>query len=244
MDQRELVEYGAFLRQRREYLLDRISKAAIRSGRDSHEILLLAVSKTVDVPHMLEAYRQGYTAFGENRPQDLYRKAEALQHIPDLRIDMIGNLQTNKINKVLGRVALVHSVATLHLAEALSTRARTRDLQVRCLLEVNVSGEESKAGAAPKDAARIIERMSTLGNLSVEGLMTMAPAHDDSEARRTFNGLRELRDDLRASVGLELPVLSCGMSGDFEIAIEEGSTLVRLGRIVFDASYDVDGHKQ
>lgn len=244
MNQSEQHEYGEFLRHRREYLVDRIAAAATRAGRDAREVLLLAVSKTVDVPQIIEAYKQGYTAFGENRPQDLCRKADALQQFDDLRIDMIGNLQTNKINKVLGRAALVHSVATIHLAEALSTRAQARGVRVRCLLEVNVSGEGSKAGIAPCDAARTVERISQLDKLDLEGFMTMAPAHNDSEARRTFCGLRNLRDEVRESVGLELPVLSCGMSDDFEIAVEEGSTLVRLGRIVFDPSYDVDGHMQ
>ena len=229
--------YAQFLRARRAELMDRIADAAARAGRNADEVTLLAVSKTVDVPQMLLAIQQGYLAFGENRPQDLQRKAEALKDVPGVRIDMIGNLQRNKINKVLGNAELVHSISSLHLAEAVSNRAEARGIAVRCLLEVNVSGEESKSGMAPSDVARTVERMMELPGVSIEGLMTMAPAGSLSAARACFSGLRELRDELRASSGLELPTLSCGMSGDFEVAVEEGSTLVRLGRIVFDESY-------
>ena len=229
--------YAEFLGERRAELMARIADAASRAGRSAQDVTLLAVSKTVDVPEMLLAAKQGYAAFGENRPQDLQRKAEALRGGPGIRIDMIGHLQRNKINKVLGNAELVHSISSLHLAEAVSNRAQARGIEVRCLLEVNVSGEESKSGMAPSDAARAAERMMELPSVSVEGLMTMAPAGNLSAARACFSGLRELRDELRVSTGLELPTLSCGMSGDFEVAIEEGSTLVRLGRIVFDPSY-------
>lgn len=235
--------YAQFLAERRQELLDRIAQAAARAGRDASEVTLLAVSKTVDVPQVLLAHEQGYDVFGENRPQELQRKAEALAGIPGVRIDMIGNLQRNKINKVLGVASLVHSISSQHLAEAVARRASSQGLTVRCLLEVNVSGEESKSGIDPHEAQRVAERVLELGALDLQGLMTMAPANDSASARATFCGLRELADELRVSTGLELPILSCGMSGDFEIAVEEGSTLVRLGRVVFDPSYN-DGPRR
>ncbi|MBR3318310.1 MAG: YggS family pyridoxal phosphate-dependent enzyme [Atopobiaceae bacterium] len=237
MDLSETQAYAAFLGTRREELLERIAQAAKRAGREPSEVTLLAVSKTVDVPQVLAACEVGYEVFGENRPQELVRKVNALRGSKNVRFDMIGNLQTNKINKVLGHATLVHSVTSLHLAEAISSRAAARGVSVQCLLEVNVSGEESKSGMSVSEAELCVSKIGDLPNVVVEGLMTMAPAGKAGEARRAFAGLRELRDELRAKVGMELPVLSCGMSDDFEIAIEEGSTLVRLGRVVFDPSY-------
>lgn len=229
--------YAAFLRERREELLDRIADAASRSGCTSEDVTLMAVSKTVDASKMIQAYEVGYHTFGENRPQELVRKWEASQNLDDIRIDMIGNLQRNKINKVIDKAGLIHSVSSGHLAEAISMRAASRDVTAHCLLEVNVSGEETKSGMAPNQAKRVAEQVMELPNMKLEGLMTMAPAYDASAARGSFNGLRELCEELRCSTGLPLPVLSCGMSGDFEIAVEEGSTLVRLGRVVFDPSF-------
>ena len=151
---------------------------------------------------------------------------------------MIGNLQKNKINQVLGRVRLIHSVSSLHLAEAISKRAHERGFTANVLLEVNVSGEASKSGFAPDEVRSGLDDLLGLEGLTIEGLMTMAPIGSDSVARRTFSGLRELRDVLSAQSGLPLATLSCGMSDDYVIAIEEGSTLVRLGRTVFSEGYD------
>lgn len=240
MFQDDAQSYAEFLAKRRAELLGRIADAAARAGRSADEVTLLAVSKTVDVEQMRLAYAQGYEAFGENRPQDLQRKAEALRDVEGIRIDMIGNLQRNKINKVLGNATLVHSVSSMNLAEAIATRAAARGMQVPCLIEVNVSGEESKAGLDPAELEGVAERMLELGSVSLQGLMAMAPANDRDAARASFSGLRELRDALRVFTGLPLPVLSCGMSGDFEVAVEEGSTLVRLGRVVFDPSFADD----
>lgn len=234
--------YEAFLRERREQILERLSAACARAGRDASEVMVEAVSKTVDTPAVVAAMRVGYAAFGENRPQELVRKLDALataQVVPP-RFDMIGNLQVNKVNHVLGRVRLIHSVSSMHLAEAISRRAERAGMRVPVLLECNVSGEASKSGFAPDEARAAAEGLCALGGIDVEGLMTMAPAHDPDAARRTFSGLRGLADDLRARTGRALPTLSCGMSDDFAIAVEEGSTLVRLGRIVFSEDYMLD----
>lgn len=240
MNDEERERYASFLGERRAEILRRIAEAAGRVGRDPSEVTLLAVSKTVGPDEVFLAWQQGYRAFGENRPQELTRKLAGAAEHPEMaqaRFDMIGNLQTNKINQVIGHVELIHSVSSEHLADALSKRSVTHGVTTRFLIEVNVSGEESKSGFAPEGAREAAERLAGLPNMELEGLMTMAPAHDPDAARRTFAGLRELAVDLRGRTGRPLPVLSCGMSDDFPIAVEEGSTLVRLGRTVFDPNY-------
>lgn len=232
--------YARFLRERREEILGRIAEAAARAGRGSDEIEAIAVSKTVGPDEVLLARRAGWRLFGENRPQELGRKLEALGQLPemaDARFDMIGNLQKNKINQVIGRVALIHSISSAHLAEAVSSRSAQRGLVSNVLLEVNVSGEASKSGFAPDELRACVDGVVSLPGIRVLGLMTMAPAGSADAARRTFSGLRELAEELRARTGLALGTLSCGMSDDFQIAVEEGSTLVRLGRCVFDQGY-------
>lgn len=232
--------YARFLRERREEILGRIAEAAARAGRGSDEIEAIAVSKTVGPDEVLLARRAGWRLFGENRPQELGRKLEALGQLPemaDARFDMIGNLQKNKINQVIGRVALIHSISSAHLAEAVSSRSAQRGLVSDVLLEVNVSGEASKSGFAPDELRACVDGVVSLPGIRVLGLMTMAPAGSADAARRTFSGLRELAGELRSRTGLALETLSCGMSDDFQIAVEEGSTLVRLGRCVFDQGY-------
>ncbi len=236
--------YTLFLAERRRAIVERISAACERSGRDLSEVGMLAVSKTVDPEHVLCAWRAGWRAFAENRPQELTRKLDFIERdaTPEMataRFDLIGNLQKNKINQVLGRAELIHSVSSPELARAVSTRAEARDLRVACLLEVNVSGELSKSGFSPDEARAAAEEICALPALDVRGLMTMAPRGDSGAARRCFSGLRELACELRVRTGLPLPTLSCGMSDDFRIAVEEGSTLVRLGRVAFDPGYDL-----
>lgn len=242
------------LRRRREEILVRMDAALQKSGRTFADVELIAVSKTVDVEHVAAAIAAGYRVFGENRPQELGRKIEGLQRlrasgedIPNVRFDMIGNLQTNKINAVLGRASLIHSISSLHLAEAVSSRARRRIEDgllagpQPVLLEVNVSGEETKSGFSVAEVRDALPQLQTLCGIRVCGLMTMAPRGDKNVARATFAGLRELRDELSAAYpNLSLSQLSCGMSEDFEIALEEGSTLVRLGRVVFDPAFAVE----
>ena len=231
--------YGDFLAERRAQILGRIEDAARRAGREPGGISLVAVSKTVGAPELVAAMEAGYDAFGENRPQELVRKLSALDAlgIEPPRFDMVGNLQTNKVNQVLGRVRLIHSLSSLHLAQAVSKRAEARGMVQEALLEVNVSGEASKSGFSPDEARAQAEDLMGLAGIRLAGLMSMAPAGDPAAARASFSGLRELKDELEARCGIALPVLSCGMSDDFEIAVEEGSTLVRLGRIVFDRGY-------
>ena len=231
--------YEAFVRERRAAIMRHLAADCACAGRDVSEVVVEAVSKTVGSAAVVAAMHAGYTAFGENRPQELTRKLDELAAlgVPVPRFDMIGNLQTNKINQVLGRATLIHSVSSAHLAEAISKRAERMGLQVRVLLECNVLGEASKSGFSPDEVRAASPSIAALGGLAVEGLMAMAPARNPDAARRTFSGLRELAAELRVRTGLALPTLSCGMSDDFEIALEEGSTLVRLGRIVFSPDY-------
>ena len=241
-------DYGAFIEDRRAEILQRVDASLAVGGRTRDEVELVAVSKTVGLMQVLAAIDAGYRVFGENRPQELHRKLEGLELVQEtrpVRFDMIGNLQTNKINAVLGRAELIHSIGTRHLAEAVSNRASRRldagELAApqRVLIEVNVSGEETKGGFSPDELRRLMDGLQNLCGIRIEGLMTMAPRGDKSRARECFAGLRELRDELRVSSGLELRELSCGMSEDYEIALEEGSTIVRLGRVVFDPSFEV-----
>lgn len=231
--------YQRFLAERRDQILARVAAASSRAGRDASEIETIAVSKTVGPDEVLAARQAGWSVFGENRPQELQRKMEAIaaEGAAPACFDMIGNLQKNKINQVIGRVRLIHSISSTHLAEAVSTRCAARGIVADVLLETNVSGEQSKSGFAPAELVAAVDGILALDGIRVRGLMTMAPAKDPSAARATFSGLRELADDLRVRTGLALDVLSCGMSDDFEIAVEEGSTLVRLGRCVFDQGY-------
>ena len=219
--------YRDSIRARRELIVARMADALGRAGRSLDEVQLVAVSKTVGVDEVRAAIAAGYRVFGENRPQELVRKTAALAGDPDLpavRFDMIGNLQTNKINAVLGRARRRIDAGEL-------------DAPADVLIEVNVSGEESKSGFAPAEVRAAMGELMELSGIRVRGLMTMAPRGDQDIARRTFRGLRELRDELERDHGVALPELSCGMSEDFEVALEEGSTIVRLGRVVFDPSF-------
>ena len=244
-----MESYSEFVCRRREEILERFYGALDRAGRPHDAASLIAVSKTVGVPETVAAIEAGYRHFGENRPQELVRKIEGLEAHPELpavRFDMIGNLQTNKINAVLGHAELIHSVGSRHLAEAVSSRAARRietgELEgpQPVLLEVNVSGEESKGGFAPSELRASFDEIADLEGICVRGFMTMAPRGDKDVARRAFCGLRELRDELAARrPDLSLTELSCGMSEDFEQALAEGSTLVRLGRVVFSPEFEV-----
>lgn len=230
--------------------MERVDEALERSGRAPGSVRVMAVSKTVGTPQVLAAIEAGYGLFGENRPQELVRKLGELAEVSDLppvRFDMIGNLQTNKINAVLGRAACIHSVSSLHLAEAISSRVQRRiesgELAAAqpVLLEANVSGELSKSGFTPDELRAAFPRLSELRGILIQGLMTMAPRGDKSIARSTFASLRELRDELAGDwPGVDLAELSCGMSEDFSEAVLEGSTLVRLGRVVFDPAFELE----
>ena len=243
--------YQVMIAQRREEILERFYAALDRAGRPHDAAKLMGVSKTVGVDEVVCAIKADYRYFGENRPQELARKLKGLSQVeglPEVRFDMIGNLQTNKINSVLGAAHTIHSVSSLHLAQAISSRVERRreagemSTAQAVFLEVNVSGEASKSGFAPDEVRACMPQLLELKGLDIQGLMTMAPRGDDACAHRTFEGLRLLEDELNESYAgdVDLTELSCGMSEDFEAALEEGSTLVRLGRVVFSPEFAVE----
>lgn len=236
-------QYCEQVRQRRAEILERVAQAARAAGRDPREVTVCAVSKTVDVDKVAAARAAGYTAFGENRPQELTRKLDLLRGdsaFADVAWHMIGNLQENKINRVLeDRPALIHSIASSELAAAVSKRAQARGMVQPVLLEVNVSGEESKSGMAPQAVREQFSAIAALEGIKVRGLMTMAPQGDATVAERTFEGLRLLLEGLRAEAAdpASLTELSMGMSEDFWEAVGQGATIVRLGRVAFDPEF-------
>jgi PLP dependent protein len=210
----------------------RIQDSASKVGRNPSDILLLAVSKTVSTENIQKAYDAGLKDFGENRVQ------EALGKIPllpwDARWHLIGQLQTNKINKTLGRFVLVHSIDSAELAQAVSSRQA--DLTQDVLLEINTSGEVSKSGADPSQALLFAQTISRLPHLKLKGLMTVGPLTADlCKQRDAFKKLKEIFEQIRSKKSLDdsFSILSMGMSGDFEVAIEEGSTLIRVGSAIF-----------
>ena len=240
MNEDEEASYQAFVEERRAQIRERVEASCRVAGRETSEVLVEAVSKTVGFDEVRCAWKAGWRVFAENRPQELARKLAAAQEDPDLshaRFDMIGNLQKNKINQVIGRVGLIHSISSVHLAEAVSSRCEARGIVQPVLLECNVSGEETKSGLTPDEARAAAEGLVGLPGIEIKGLMTMAPAGDKARAQRTFESLRLLRDELERRAGASLPELSCGMSDDFPEAIAEGSTMVRLGRVVFSPDY-------
>lgn len=207
----------------------RIAVAAARAGRSPAEVKLVAVTKGVPPERIAEAIDAGVLDFGENRVQELVSKAEAL---PGARWHMIGTLQRNKVRHVVGRVVLLHSVDSLALLEAIAARARSLGLTQDVLLEVNTSGERTKHGLAPDEVrAAGIEAVRVPG-VRLRGLMTIGPEGDVGAARACFRLLRELGDRISdAAPGAD--GLSMGMSGDFEAAVEEGATIVRVGSAIF-----------
>ncbi len=235
--------YGQRVAERRARIMELVDEAARAAGRSAADVTVCAVSKTVDVDAVAAARAAGYTDFAENRPQELERKLGLVGDDPALAgaaWHMIGNLQENKINHVLAcRPALVHSVAGPRLAEAVSKRAVVRGMRQPVLLEVNVSGEESKAGMSPDGLRACLPQVCLLPGVEVRGLMTMAPQGDPAAARAAFAGLAALCDELRGSCpGSEgLVELSMGMSEDFQEAIRQGATIVRLGRVAFDPAF-------
>jgi pyridoxal phosphate enzyme (YggS family) len=201
---------------------ERIAAACTRAGRERSSVRLIAVSKTKPVSMLREAMAAGQTIFGENYAQELREKAEALA---GAEWHFIGALQTNKAKLVVGRVALVHTCDRLALAQELSKRANAAGVKQRVLLEVNVGREPQKAGALPEQLPDLLAQVRALPALSCEGLMCIPPAEGDP--RPHFRALREL------AARLGLSQLSMGMSADYEMAIEEGATLVRVGTAIF-----------
>jgi pyridoxal phosphate enzyme (YggS family) len=217
---------------------ERIEKAAARAGRSGKDIALMAVTKTQPPEKIHEAYRAGLRLFGENRIQEFSAKAAALADLLDADWHMIGHLQTNKAARTVELFHAVDSVDSLKLAEKLDASARKLGKKVDVLIEINVGGEAAKSGIAPdsQELDALLQTAPRLENLTFRGLMTVPPFTDDPQnARPYFRKLRELRDKIaaRGLPAIDMAQLSMGMSHDFEVAIEEGSTCVRVGTAIF-----------
>jgi pyridoxal phosphate enzyme (YggS family) len=211
---------------------ERISAAAARSGRAEADVELVAVSKTFPAESVRDAWDAGQALFGESRVQEAAAKIPALPGA--LRWHFIGHLQKNKVRRALPLFELFHGIDSLELARDIDRIAAEEGAFPRVLLEVNVAGEATKFGFRPESLERDLEALIALPRLQIEGLMTIAPYADEPEhSRPFFRGLRELRDRLSTRSGASLTALSMGMSGDFEVAIEECATLVRVGSAIF-----------
>jgi PLP dependent protein len=206
----------------------RIADAAARAGRSERAVTLVAVSKTVPAELIAVARAAGQEDFGESRAQELRHKAPELG--PGIRWHFVGRLQRNKVKDVVGLATLVHSVDRFPLAQALAERARSGGKLQRVLVQVNAGGDPDKAGCPPEAAAAFVERVRALDWLACEGLMTIPPF--DADPRPVFATLRQVRDDIRERFP-EVRHLSMGMTRDFEIAVEEGATIVRVGEAIF-----------
>lgn len=229
---------------------ERIAAVCRKVGRDPAEIRLLPVSKTVEEARIRLLYQAGCQEFGENRVQEAQHKAEAMADLKDVRWVILGHLQTNKARHVARFASEFQALDRLRVAEALDHRLQAEGRSLDVMVQVNTSGEASKFGLAPDEVAAFLQKLPVYSSLRVRGLMTLARfSTDPGQVRPCFVLLRQLRDRLRqqAPAGIELDELSMGMSGDFELAIEEGATTIRLGQAIFGArnlpdSYYWPGH--
>lgn len=222
------------IRENMEQVQQRIEAACERAGRDSSEVTLIAVSKTKPIEMLQEAYDAGARDFGENKVQELMDKIPVLPK--DIRWHMIGHLQRNKVKYIIDKVYLIHSVDSLKLAEEISKEALKHHVTANILVEVNVAEEESKFGTSLEEAETLVEAIAKLPGICVKGLMTIAPyVEQGEENRKYFKSMKQLSVDILRknndnSIG---NILSMGMTGDYEVAVEEGATYVRVGTGIF-----------
>lgn len=215
---------------------EHVQEACKRAGRSREEVTLIAVSKTKPLEMLQEIYGEGVRDFGENKVQELCDKMEQLPS--DIRWHMIGHLQRNKVKYIVGKVALIHSVDTYRLAEEINIQAKKRGIIVPILVEVNIAGEKTKFGTTAEDAMLLVEEISKLENVRIRGLMTIAPFVENPEDNRLyFRKIKQLSVDItnKNIDNVSMEILSMGMTGDYEVAIEEGATMVRVGTGIFGA---------
>ena len=211
-----------------------IAAACKRTGRSEEEVTLIAVSKTMPVEAIREAMECGMTHFGENRPQELRDKQAEITE--PLSWHMIGALQTNKLKYVVGKTGLIHSVDSEHLAEAVEAESEKRGVVSEILLEINIAGETSKHGIAPEDLEQLVRKLADFSHIKIRGLMTVAPYTEIAEENRPyFQKMKQLMVDINSKNidNVYMDTLSMGMTGDYEVAVEEGATLVRVGTGIF-----------
>jgi len=212
----------------------RMEAACVRAGRDPKEVTLIAVSKTKPVSMLMEAYEAGARTFGENKVQEITEKYPQMPE--DAKFHMIGHLQTNKVGQVIEKAVLIHSVDSVHLAEKIEKEAAKRNIVKEILLEVNVAEEDSKFGLKMEEVIPTLEIIKTFPHVCVKGLMTIAPFVEDAEEnRKYFKELYQLYVDIKTKNidNGTMSVLSMGMTGDYEVAVEEGATMIRVGTGIF-----------
>ena len=213
---------------------EQIENACRRSGRNREDVTLIAVSKTKPVSMIQEAYDAGIRVFGENKVQELTEKYGELPS--DIQWHMIGHLQRNKVKYIIDKAALIHSVDSVRLLETIDKEAAKKQMTAKVLLEVNMAKEDTKFGLMPEEVMGFIDKVPEFKHVSVEGLMTIAPNTDDPETNRQFfSALRKLSVDIadKNIDNIHMGVLSMGMTNDYEVAIEEGATMVRVGTGIF-----------
>lgn len=218
-----------------KHINDRIQKVCKASGRDPSDVTLLLATKTVSAENINRAIEAGETLIGESRAQELQEKYDSIHH-EKADVHFIGHLQTNKVNQVLRHTSFIHSVDRMRLANRLHRRLTNEGREIDILIQVNTSYEESKFGIPPEEALDFIEQVSTLDTLNIKGLMTIGKlSSEPKEARKCFRLLKSIQQQAieKDFPGVEMDILSMGMSDDYEIAIEEGSTMVRVGTAIF-----------
>lgn len=223
------------------HVLKKVEEACARSGRDPKDVTLIAVSKTKPIEMIEEAMEAGARVFGENKVQELCDKYEQLPK--DLHWHLIGHLQRNKVKYIVDKAELIHSVDSLKLAEEISKEALKKNVEVNILIEVNVAEEESKFGVSVEETPVLVEEIAKLPGIYIQGLMTIAPYTTDPEENRpVFRILKKLAVDIKKKNidNVCMDVLSMGMTGDYQVAVEEGATLVRVGTGIFgERNYEV-----
>lgn len=220
---------------------ENIRNACEKAGRDVSEVILIAVSKTKPVSMLKEVYDAGIRQFGENKVQELTEKEEQLPK--DIRWHMIGHLQRNKVKYIIGKTALIHSVDSLRLAEEISRQSIKQQVITDILVEINIAGEESKFGISNQEAMALVSEIAVLPGIHIRGLMTIAPFVSNGEENRVyFRKMKDLSVDIMKQNidNVNMDILSMGMTGDYTVAIEEGSTMVRVGTGIFgERNYNI-----
>ncbi len=229
------------IKENLELVEKNIQDACKKAGRDRSEVTLIAVSKTKPVSDIRQAMDCGITVFGENKVQEIKDKTEEIKE--PLSWHMIGHLQANKVKYLPGRVCMIHSVDNRKLADEIEKQFSKTDEKIDVLIEVNMAHEDSKFGLSPDEAPSFVKEISVLPHLNIRGLMTIAPYTEDPESNRVyFKGLKELMNSINAMniPGVNMDTLSMGMTGDYQVAIEEGATFVRVGTGIFgERNYNI-----
>ena len=228
-----MEDYG-YISENIENIRKNIDAACKRSGRDPKDVLLLAVSKTVDVDRIKVAVDCGLNSLGENRVQEIMEKYEPMGE--NVKWHLIGHLQTNKVKYIIDKVELIHSVESIKLAEEINKQAKKHNLVMDVLVEVNMADEESKFGVKPEETESFIRELALMDNIRVRGLMTVAPNVENGEENRVyFRNMKQLLVDINAKNinNINMDILSMGMTGDYETAVEDGATIVRVGTGIF-----------